>query len=735
MTNFLLKLALCAATFVYVAASQADVRLPHVLSSNMVLQQGKPIAFWGWADPGESVTVQIADASQTTVAAGAGRWRVMLPAMMANHTPQSITITGRNRIVLENVLVGEVWLCAGQSNMEMGISHVEHAEKEIAEAKFPEIRLYVMPNQIGAVPQDDAESQWKICSPETVASGGRWGGFSAAGYFFGRTIHRSLNVPVGLIHAAWGATEIESWTAPEGFADVPELESVYHNVMRTDPRGAEYARHADGLMAKTEKWLVDARDARQKHLPLPQMPEMPSELLPLRSEHQPTSLYNGMIHPLVPLSMRGMIWYQGEANHNDGLRYAEKTKALVGGWRKKFEQPDLAFYYTQIAPWNYGNDDPEVLPAFWEAQAAAMSIPNTGMIVTTDLGDMADIHPKKKQEIGRRLALWALAKTYGQERVIYSGPIFKSLIADGRRLRIRFEHTCGKLVSRDGKPLASFEIMDVRHGGFVPAQASTDGDSVLVSALGVDQPVAVRFAWSKNAQPNLINSAGLPAMPFRAQIADDGNALTKIIPEIAEYRLVYDIDLNHMGRDIRYDIDNSAKIQDRFDRIAYLLEITDMRNKNKYMYVSMSSFTKDIRKIGIPAAASGSQFQQKISNMNIQSNAGNIICGNGFPGGYIEFWPNNYGPANAAGIPGASGEQFDFGDQIDSGITDGYGCMQIHNILTYQTLFSLNNWKSGPDADMGIGNAPAGNPDWTFSANAKTYPTKRLRIFVRTVTP
>lgn len=709
----------------------ADVRMPHVLSSNMVLQQDKPVVLWGWADVGETVTVQIGSATQSTTATDRGEWRVAMPAMKASHTPQTITISGRNKVVLENILVGEVWLCAGQSNMEMGIKNVERADQEIAAADYPEIRLFIVPNQIGTVPQPDVDSQWTVCSPATVATGGRWGGFSAAGYFFGRHLHQTLHVPVGLIHAAWGATEIEPWTPPEGFAEVPALADLHAAVIQSSPGTPEYQKRADALITETEQWLAAAQRARQSHAPLPPIPAQPAQLLPLRDEHQATALYNSMIHPLVPLSMRGMIWYQGEANHGDGMKYVEKTRALVAGWRKVFNQPDLAFYYTQIAPWNYGNENPELLPEFWEAQAAAMSIPGTGMIVTTDIGDLVDIHPKKKQEVGRRLALWALAKTYGLSSTVYSGPMVQSMTAEGRTLRIRFDHADGGLASRDGKPLTWFEIADAERGGFVPATVTIDGDSLLLSAPSVARPAAARFAWNKRAEPNLINRAGLPAVPFRAGLASDRDTLTRQAPEALGYKLVYDLDLHRLREKIQYDVDNRSRIKGPIDRIAYYLELGTPSGQPQFIYISMDAFTTDLSKIGIPDVASGAVFQQPVRDMNVISNVPGIVTGMGFAGGCIEFWPNNYGPANGANVPGASGERLDFGDQIDAGVTNGYGSMQIHNAAARQTLMAINNWKSGASADLGIGNASAANTDWTFAGNAGSYSLKRLRVLVR----
>jgi sialate O-acetylesterase len=248
---------------------------------------------------------------------------------------------------------------------------------------------------------------------------------------------------------------------------------------------------------------------------VPTMPAYPKELAKL-TESKPAALYNGMINPLVPMTMRGCIWYQGEANHTEGMLYLDKTRALVNGWRKTFQQDDLAYYYVQIAPYQYGDEDATILAKFWEAQAAAMTIPNTGMVVTTDIGNVTDIHPTNKQEVGRRLALWALAKTYHKTGTVFSGPVFKSMETSGKQLRLTFDHVGGGLVSRDDKPLNSFEIIDGDTGTAVPATATIDGNTVVLTAATVNKPVGMRFAWSKLAEPNLSNKDGLPALPFRA---------------------------------------------------------------------------------------------------------------------------------------------------------------------------------------------------------------------------
>ena len=711
----------------FTLAARAEVRLPKVFSSHMVLQQEKPLVVWGWADPNEKVTVTLSTASQQVQANERGEWKVVLPAMKAGG-PYTLTVSGSTKVEFEDVMLGEVWLCSGQSNMEMGIGMARDAKEEIAAANYPGIRLLKVTKSWKPEPQNDIEGTWKVCSPQTVAEGG-WGGFSACAYYFGRELHQKLGVAVGLIDSSWGGTRIEPWTPPEGFAAVPALKKEYDLVELGDPRTEPHQQRLEQVLQQTEQWLAAARQAMTKHALVPAMPTYPADLLPPHDLQQATALYNGMIHPIHPFALRGAIWYQGESNSTEGMLYAEHMKALIGGWRQVWGEGDFPFYFVQIAPYNYGRD-PEIVGEFWEAQAAAQAVPNTGMAVITDIGNLKDIHPANKQEVGRRLALWALAKTYGQEKVVYSGPTFNAMTIEGDKLRLTFDQVGGGLASRDGKPLSWFEIIDADEGGFVKADARIDGSAVVLSAPEVKHPVAMRFAWSMMAEPNLMNAEGLPAGAFRAGTVPKRDVLVLKVPEAKDYQLVYDLDLAKLGPSITYDVDNHGKIHQPFDRVAYFLEVQGADRNTQYLYVSMDAFTDALDKIGVPTVKSGAHFQQNIANMNVYSNVKGIVAGIGLKGGNMEFWPNNYGPANSANVPNASAQVWDFGDE-PSGPAEGYGSMQVHNHAAKQTLFALNHWTEGGRADLGIGNQATGNPDWTFAANAGSYQAKRLRVLVR----
>jgi sialate O-acetylesterase len=420
---------------------RADVKLPSVFNSHMVLQREMPIPVWGWADSGEKVTVSIGDASVSVTAATDGKWKASLPAMKADGKTYAMTVAGKNTLTLEDILIGEVWVGSGQSNMQWPMLRTLGAAEAIAAADHPKLRLIYVKRVEKPAPADDIEvtAHWGACTPKSV------GGFSAALYYFGLKLQKELDVPVGLIHSSWGGSAIEPWT------------------------------------------VTDAGSGKK---------------------------YNAMISPLQPFAVQGVIWYQGETNviNKNGLAYFDKKRDLIEGWRKTWKQ-DLPFYFVQIAPWS-GRYEPGQLPALWEAQAKTLKIPRTGMIVTTDLvDDIADIHPKNKLDIGNRLALWALAKRYGKKDVVYSGPLYKSMKVDGSSIRLEFAHTASGLKSRDDAALSEFQIAGA-DGKFVKAEAKVDGKSIVVSAAGIAEPKNVRFGWHKLANPNLVNSEGLPASPF-----------------------------------------------------------------------------------------------------------------------------------------------------------------------------------------------------------------------------
>jgi sialate O-acetylesterase len=462
----LFPLALAALMSLLSVSLEAAIKLPSIIGSNMVLQRDEPVPVWGWDDAGTKVTVAIGAANVTATADANGKWQVQLPAMLAGG-PVTMTITGTDSVTLDNILVGEVWLCSGQSNMEWPVAASNNPQEEIAAADHPKIRHIKISHVPMDTPQDNVASDgWKVCTPQNVP------GFTAVGYFFARYLQKELDVPVGLIGSNWGGTRIEPWTTPCGFKAVPALKDIADNLDK-----------------------FPSKDAAGK------------------INHQtPLALYNGMIAPLVPYGIRGAIWYQGESNNGEGMLYHEKMKALIAGWRSVWKKPDMPFYFVQLAPFRYNR--PDALPGIWEAQAATLCDPHTGMAVTVDISDVKDIHPRNKQDVGKRLALWALFQLHGKKDLVYSGPLYKSMAVEGNKIRIAFDHAGSGLVSRDGQPLTRFTIAG-EDKNFVEAKSEIDGATVVVSSDSVPNPAAVRFGWHEEAEPNLSNKEGLPASPFR----------------------------------------------------------------------------------------------------------------------------------------------------------------------------------------------------------------------------
>ena len=486
---------LCAAT------GFADIKLPAVISDNMVIQRGMKVPIWGWAEPGEKVIVGGSWQCHAwqAVAGKDGKWMVEIDPPGRTGGPFEIAVIGRNTITIKNILVGEVWVASGQSNMEWSVARSAKAEQEIASANYPHIRLFKVEKTFADAPQEDCKGSWSGCSSETVP------GFSAVAYFFGRELHQELSVPVGVIQTSWGGTPAEAWTRHEVLAGEPQLKPI---VDRFEQAWSDYLQKMDDYTGKLCDWLSAARQAREGCEATPEEPEKPRSP---RRQKAPSQLYNSMIAPLIPYGIKGAIWYQGESNVDRAYQYRRLFPAMIENWRRDWGQGDFPFYFVQLAPFKYGKEFAGA--ELREAQLMALSLPNTGMAVTMDIGDVDDIHPKNKQDVGKRLALWALAKTYARETVVCSGPIYKSMRVEADRIRLFFDYVGSGLVSKTGE-LTHFTIA-AEDRRFVGAKAVIDGDTIIVSADEVKKPVAVRFAWSNAAVPNLFNEQGLPASSFR----------------------------------------------------------------------------------------------------------------------------------------------------------------------------------------------------------------------------
>jgi len=633
------------------AVVRAEVRLPAILGDNMVLQQGMKVRIWGNANAGEHVTVTFDKKSVNTVADAQGRWQVWIGPLKAGG-PSELTV---NTLTIKNVLVGEVWLCSGQSNMEWPLINTINGAETVARAMNPEIRLFRVEHQTSATPLSDVQGHWVVTTPEDAAN------FSAVGYFFGRELYQHLKIPIGLIDSSWGGTPAEAWTTNEALTSSPDLKPIldrYQSSLNALPQAKDAYAHAlaqweeknlyldagnkgEALgyadpAASTTGWsrmdlpkqfetaglLIDGAVWFRKEIELPASwagkalvlkltpiddqdvtyfngtkigatgretpnsymvprryvvpgslvksgrnviavrvfdsageggfsrggamslgpngdgdsqaislrgewvykveralePKHPDwgtrpEAVGVSNQNNPSVLYNAMIAPLVPFSIRGVIWYQGESNAGRAYQYRTLFPLMIRSWRSAWGR-EFPFYFVQLANWHANKAEPD--ESDWaelrEAQTMTLREPQTGMAVTIDIGDENDIHPRNKLDVGRRLAAWALADTYGQ-KVIPSGPLFEHFRIDGDEIRIRFKHGVG-LRTSDGGPLKGFAIAG-EDRRFVWADARIDGDTVIVSSPKVVKPVAVRYGWADNPIANLYNKAGLPASPFR----------------------------------------------------------------------------------------------------------------------------------------------------------------------------------------------------------------------------
>ena len=655
----------------------AAVSLPHVFGDNMVLQRGQRVPVWGKADPGEKVTVSFAGQTVAATADAKGAWRVELQPLKENATGAAFHVKGANEIVFQNVVVGEVWFCSGQSNMEFTMSarrKVKDWEKEVAAAKWPLIRHFHPPHRVAYEPMDDLEASWVETTPETIPPQ------SAVAFFFGETLHKELNVPVGLINCSWGGSRIEPWT----------------------PAG-----HPDDL------WLLQNIGSYN------------------RAFDTPTVLWNGMVAGLVPYAIKGAIWYQGCANRNDGDKYIDKTVSLVRGWRREWGQGDFPYFLVQLAPYKYGNMKGLVLPIFQEAQARIPEkVANSGYTVINDVGDVNDIHPTDKRTVGMRLADQVLDRVYGKFVRPWRTPTLKSSRTDGNAFRVTLADAEG-LKTRDGLSPTCFELRDAA-GIWVPANAKIEGSDVILTADGVEHPFAMRFAAYNGSTPNLVNGAGLPVGPFHCgaelKVGDAEN-----LSELKGMTCVQ-----------RYDIPKSAdftrhppKVLDSREgvtRVAYLLELQNDAGEVSFVMAVMDAFATKSDDLVLTAKPGARLYRQPVANLTVRSNSPGVKALTGANTGFIEFYNCNYG-ARCKGTPaGGDTAKFDFNDSPQPQATLGYGCLQVHDLAAKRTVLAFNHFNTlSRPCDVGIGTNPddRGNPDWTFAANAGQYTVRRLSVWVK----
>jgi sialate O-acetylesterase len=488
----------------------AQVTLAPLFQDGAVLQREKPVPIWGRAGTGKEVTVTFGEQSKTTTADASGRWEVALAAMPANATGKTlrVTETGSPAVEVNDVLVGEVWIGSGQSNMQWSVAQTRKENQEIAaKGPIPLLRLFDVPRVLNLRRQESVKSKWTLATPETARK------FSAVAYFFGKQLTEELNVPVGMIHSSWGGSRIEPWWAEEGLEGIKELAPLRTTRQTRLPGFPGYDQPFRSYMTAVREWSIAAENAIDAGKPYPEMPTQPEHLK--IGHNAETGTYQAMIHPLVPYALRGFLWYQGESNNGEGMLYTAKKQALIAGWRKQFRNPEAPFLFVQLAPYNYGANRKFDLPGIWWAQQETLKIPNTGMAVTNDIGNVKDIHPDQKAEVARRLALWALADTYHKPNLVKSGPLFANYKVTGASIAIQFNHLGSGLITRDGKAPNHFEIAGV-DAVYHPAEAtiSADGKFVQLTSPNVPTPDRARFAWSQTAEPNLTNREGLPAAAF-----------------------------------------------------------------------------------------------------------------------------------------------------------------------------------------------------------------------------
>ena len=657
--NYLVAVTLVAASMALTAPAGAAMKMPAIFGNDMVLQQGLKTPVWGWADPGAEITVNFAGQTRMATAGADGRWRTSLDPMPASVEGRELRVQSNKDAapkVLTGVLVGEVWMCSGQSNMAWPLKWAANGEAEVGAADFPEIRLFKVAAAATKTPQSDCRGTWRVCQPDATAE------FSAVGYFFVRKLHQALGVPIGLIESSWSGTGAQSWTPLEDLNSSPNIADIYraavpmlaglantaeeykaqlaaweelacHRDTGIDPAAQDWSKpdipaadwadiavpgpwevtakidadgafwfrrtvdipaawtgkdltlalgqiadydvtyfngqqvgsivtaHGEalnvfrrhpiagslvtagratvavrvfnrfdkgGFISHPDRMLLQAPDgsvpaelplagtwqyrAERSLTPKPNAPPPP---IAFNSPHVPSVLFNGMIHPLIPYAIRGVIWYQGESNAGQGRQYATLFPTLIEAWREAWGGEPFPFYFVQLA--NFGRRSAQPENALWpelrEAQLQTLTLKNTGMAVTIDIGDADDIHPRNKQDVGLRLAFNALAQTYGQA-VPYAGPRLARWQANGNQVVLQFSHTDGGLQVKGGGALKGFAIAgESRH--FAWADATVSGDEVVLTSPKVETPVAVRYAWGSNPECNLISGAGLPASPFR----------------------------------------------------------------------------------------------------------------------------------------------------------------------------------------------------------------------------
>jgi len=506
-----LQILLFCSALLFCCKCYAVIKLPALFADHMVLQQRSKVPIWGWGSPGEEISIEASwqkNKVQTKIDAS-GNWKIELETPQAGG-PYTIKITGENFIELSDVLIGEVWLCSGQSNMTFPLKYSDSAKQEIAKADFPSIRYFGVQQQYGTKPFQDCKGQWQITSPQTAAS------FSAVAYYFARKIHHDLKVPVGIVCSGWTGTPAEAWT-PKNVLQADD--SLHYFLQRWKEIPQKVGADSVNYHLAVQNWEEQKKSGNTNLL----KPDEPRNYYYYSKPWcEPGALFNGMIHPLIPFCFKGVLWYQGESNVSENNLYQTLFTTLIKSWRKQWNdeghQQDIPFYFVQIAPYGYG--DLNAAAKLRQAQYDVLkTVAHTGMAVTVDVGNMSNIHFTHKKEVGERLALIALAKSYGFKDIVYKGPKCFAVCKAGNGLLATFDQL---LFTVDDKKPQGFEIgyKDSKTNSlvFVPAEAAVENNKVKVWNSNVKNPLVVRYAWLEISNANLKNISGLPAFPFQQSV-------------------------------------------------------------------------------------------------------------------------------------------------------------------------------------------------------------------------
>ncbi len=502
------RTALALSALLAAAATTAEVKVPSIIGDRMVLQRDQPNAIWGWADEGEVITVSIASQRHTARAKADGRWKIHLDPLPAGG-PHTLEIKGKNALQFKDILIGEVWLCSGQSNMQWAVNASNDPDLEKLSAHYPLIRHITIP-QIGTQkPQHDFDGQWQTCSPETI------GNFSAVGYFFGRQLHQTLRIPIGLIDNAWGGSAAEAWVRRDLLESDPRYQALLARWKKTE-QTYDHSTATANYRKKLAQWQQDTEKAKTAGKTISRRRPRPPRN-PLANQHRPANLYNGVLKPIIGYGIRGTIWYQGEANTGRAHQYRELFPLMIQNWRNEWKQGDFPFYWVQLADFRAEKSEPA--DSDWaelrEAQTLTLDrLPNTGQAVIIDLGEAADIHPKNKQDVAKRLARLALARDYGLN-IVHQSPRYQAMRRDGHKILLTFTHIGGGLDTFDIRQPIGFTIAAADRQFHHASAKIISNNQIEVWSDTVSEPVAVRYAWADNPLCNIQNREGLPLTPFR----------------------------------------------------------------------------------------------------------------------------------------------------------------------------------------------------------------------------